>query len=128
MAAWATATRSSWSTAGRTTAARLAPPPTRAAPASPPCASDRFGPSGRARYTPLAGGGQRSHEAATGAHVTWRGLGERDLERRAELPLHERDRGRSGGRDRAAGRLARRPRGHAAGRDHAARRERALVG
>ena len=48
--------------------------------------------------------------------------GARDLERRPELPVHERDRGRARGARRAARRRARGPRRHARGRDHAARR------
>ena len=41
----------------------------------------------------VTGGGLRSHDAATGFHLPEESA--RDLERRPELPLHERDRGRT---------------------------------
>ena len=44
-----------------------------------------------------AGGGLRSHDAATGLAGRPRSGGARDLERQPELPVHERDRGRAVG-------------------------------
>ena len=112
----ATSTRSSSSMAARRLrTARWRPPPTRAATASRPSGDAHA--SCAILRAPVTG--ERSHDVVTGTPRRARATGgARDLERRPELPVHERDRNRSRGDGRPP-----RVRARGSGR-HARRRER----
>ena len=109
---WAIATRSSWWPAGRRPAARWRRRPTPAARACRrPGEPRRRAASARLYSAPRAALG-----------------GSRDVERRPELSVFERDRGRPRGDDRQARGRARRAGRQDRGRDDAGRSERSLVG